>query len=151
MEILPKVPSELIRVALADLKKVEAHPSITVDMDDWIASNYDGLPTNARPHEYRICSACLAGSVMIFSLAGGPDNIPARIVSPMHFPGNENQLFALDSIRGGYIADMFGFLGLNPAGGYNYEGIVSTPYEENPEKFKEELEKLAKILEKDGF
>ena len=151
MEILPKVPSELIRIALADLKKVEDHPSITVDMDDWIASNYDGLDTNDRPSEHRICSAGLAGAVVIFSLAGGPDSIPARIISPRYFPENENQLFAIDSLRSGYIADMFDFLGLDPDDGYSYEGLVTTPYEESPEEFKEELEKLAKILEKDGF
>lgn len=151
MEILPKVPSELIRIALADLKKVEAHPSITVAMDDWVSSNYDNLTINDRPSEYRICSACLAGAVMIFSLAGGLDDIPARIISPRHFPGNEKQLFALDSLRSGYIADMFGYLGLDHADGYSYEGIVSTPYEESPEEFKKELERLAKILEKDGF
>jgi len=53
-DTLPSVPSALIRLALSDLKKVEADKRYVVYMDHW-----HSILSNDRP-----CTVCLAGSVI---------------------------------------------------------------------------------------
>ena len=53
MSELPDKPSELIRLALADLRKCEADPRYLIDMAQW-----------HRPVTSELCHVCLAGAVM---------------------------------------------------------------------------------------
>ena len=55
--------SELIKIAVGDLKKVLASPKHEIDMDCWIKPTLD------------ICLVCLAGAVLINTL-GYPDDTP---------------------------------------------------------------------------
>ena len=134
MELLPKVPSRLIRIALADLKKVEESPYMYIDMNYWL-----------HPRSL----SCLAGAVMVFSLGAGT-NIDSYGVQPSNFGEDADALRALDNLRQGQVGIMFRFLGLNRDTGRKYDWCV-TPYETSPEEFKEELEKIADILEADGY
>jgi len=53
----PSKPSELIRLALRDLKAVESDPDYVVEMAEWHAPRDDGY-----------CALCFAGAVMAKSL-----------------------------------------------------------------------------------
>ena len=81
--------SELIRIALSDLKKVLASPKHAVDMGDWI------LPT------LNICYVCLAGAVLINTLEYPDDNHMLNIGEQ---PDEVQDLMdKLDSLRKGWI------------------------------------------------
>lgn len=55
---LPDLPSELLKVALADLRKATQTEGVKINMDAW-------LNTNLNPG---FCSVCFAGSLLIGSL-----------------------------------------------------------------------------------
>ncbi len=56
-DLLPDKPSDLIEVALNDLRRVRKSKKFKIDMYDWFSGQLDGR-----------CSVCLAGAVMAKTL-----------------------------------------------------------------------------------
>lgn len=138
MTILPKIPSKLIRIALADIEKVEADPRLVVDMDYWVEGG-------------EMCAACFAGAVMLFTLAEF-DDYKDLSLAPNDYEENYWQLRALDFLRIGDLSPAFVYLGLHGQD----EAITKckrsiTPYDKSPEQFKEDMNNLANDLEKAGY
>ena len=101
---LPKKPSALILLALADLAKAERTPGDRIDMRTWhigVIESYD--PETCKVEKAAgngSCVVCLAGSVMAFSL-----NVPrTRSIEPNEYPDEvERALLAINSFRVGEI------------------------------------------------
>ena len=92
--MLPTIPSELLRVAVADMRKVSRRKNIMIVMSVYHESNYD----NTR------CAVCLAGAVMAGTLRA--DN--AKQLTAGYYPDSiESKLYALDCIR---LGDITAFL-----------------------------------------
>jgi hypothetical protein len=85
---LPDAPSELIRLALSDLRKVEKDERYVVDMDEW-----HWPPPRGR------CHVCLAGAVMAGTL--GVD--PREYILPASFSLDSEKLRSLNTFRLGFI------------------------------------------------
>lgn len=136
MSELPDKPSELIRLALADLRKCEADPRYEIDMDQW------HMPIDGK------CCVCLAGAVMGQSLS--------VMLNAPYEPGAFNKdtarkLHALDSFRCGGVS--YGLFDLGLAE-WEYAGHLDIPvmdYCEDPEAFHIAMCKLADDLEKAGL
>lgn len=96
MKTLPNKPSELIRIALADLRECEADPNYDIHMSSWHQFN----------NVTRKCQVCLAGAVIAKTF-----DLPIKkAISPSDFElsGGERtsfKLYALDQIREGKIYD----------------------------------------------
>lgn len=136
--ILPRIPSDLIELALADLVKCERSPKYEIDMGQWYT-----------PHEDGSCVVCLAGSVMAQNLGNGPDDL-----EPGDFPENEAQLNALDSFRKGNILNGFECLDEDFSDGRLFVPTnlrYITSYAVDPGKFKREMRKLARDLRAAGY
>lgn len=132
--ILPKKPSALIRIALEDLAKAERSKKCEINMMDW---HYTNGAT---------CTVCLAGAVMRSSL-GVPDTVDKW---PDDCGRNENQLFAINDLRTGDVADAFEQLGKPFSEGIRFERDI-TPYEKDRTAFKRDMRKLAADLEAAGY
>ena len=132
---LPDKPSELIRVALDDLKKCEASPDYEINMSDW------HLPSlNSEP----ICFVCLAGAVMAQSLGADPE----EDADPSCFRRSRSKLDALDAFRKGCVDGGLDVMGID------YPSIpdVAIPhYVEGSEAFHMAMRGLADILEGAGL
>lgn len=147
MTLLPDKLSDLIRLALCDLKEVERDPRYAVDMAVWHLSH----PITGR------CAVCLAGSVMAKTL-GVP---PARGVSPAwFFERVRARLEALDAVRTDdlqYALMEIGAVDQNRACALQHEweraafGVPSSGYKMNPETFKARLAAMAHFLERRGL
>lgn len=141
---LPDKPSELIRVALADLEAVERSKKYVVNMGTWHEPK--GTPGGTK------CEVCLAGAVMAKSLK----NNPAKNLIPDEdfeddLPGKLN---ALDSLRMGDVPLALGELGFDDICdsemAYDLErSIVS--YHDDPKRFKVEMQMLAYALEDESL
>lgn len=128
---LPTKPSELIRLALGDLRKCEDDPDYIIDMISW---HEPGRNT---------CYVCLAGAVMAKSL--GADRY--HDFEPDSFADVEYLLFALDHFRAGDIRSGLTNLGF-PDDGFSDRVII--PYGIDSEKFHKQMHVLADDLEKVG-
>lgn len=139
IKVLPAVPSELIRLALGDLRKVESDVRYRVDMDAW----HEGLQ-HREP-----CTVCMAGSVMAKTLGVDPE----RDSGPWNFqPDTDSKLCAIDAFRCGAVEDGLERLGqAEAATELEFElGEFANPpaYDrENPEPFHAAMGQLAKFLE----
>ena len=145
MIILPTVPSELLRIAHADLIEIQNDPAFSVDMDYWVASIQ--WPENPLPVR---CEACLAGAVMIKTL----DLVPSgnKEYSPGHFPGNEDQLVAIEYFRTNSIRAAFSKLDNKAFNEVSPPRMPVLPdYETDPEGFTTTLLALVDRLEALGF
>lgn len=138
---LPKTLPELIRVAVRDLEAAEQSIMYHVDMYSWHE------PKTGLDHITR-CHVCLAGAVIAKSLGMAV----TKHVYPEDIGGDDAYaLRALDDIRSGDVT-----------AAYNQMGHVRVPfnlrlfnhpahpgaYEEDPEAFKRNLNKLADRLER---
>lgn len=132
---LPDKPSELIRVALADLVKVERSPKYVVNMEDWHVPIISG-----------VCEVCFAGAVMAKTLEADRDVFfnPEDMMSM----DIEHKLIALDYFRMGDASCRMDYMGL-PADDNHDRDIAE--YEDDPKAFKKDMRKLAKDLEKEGL
>jgi len=136
MTTLPNTPSELIRVALADLRKVEVDERYKVDMGWW--HKIDG----AAP-----CSVCLAGAVMAKTL-----EVP--ITSDIHprVFGQEitDRLYALGYFRTGTVN--MGFYRLDIHRPPHIPEAVTIPeYADGREPFHAAMNEMANQLKKAGY
>lgn len=135
---LPGKPSELIRLALKDLAKVERSKKYKIDMTKWHA---------VWPQEVtkEICCVCLAGSVIAKTLGATPD----RSMTPGDFDEGM-ALGALDYFRRGEIHE--GFIALElPLSKKIPVKIYICPYETNKKEFGKDMRYLIRLLEKEGF
>lgn len=147
---LPNKPSALIRLALRDLRRVEATPGMKVDMGSWVYQN-------------KVCHVCFAGSVM--SKTCGLKNVEVwEDLSQICGEENANKFLALNSLREGGIGDAFEFMGLSrPERLPKFVDVPSYPedcdlndlglagYLKEIEKFHAAMSKLADRLERHGF
>lgn len=138
---LPNVPSQIIRLALADLEKVERDARYEVDMGIWHQATKEDPSDYFRRVPRERCVVCLAGSVIAGSLGVAPD-VDAH---PEEFT-EEAKLMALDELRGGDIDPLLDACGLDvPAGAPGYFDVPS--YCAQPEEFKAALSRIADFLE----
>jgi len=86
--LLSRVPSELLKIALEDIKKTVSQ-GIKIKMDVW---------GKGRVSDKRSCSVCFAGSVMLQTTQVNRD--PSGFYS---LTDNEDQYVFLDKIRRGYL------------------------------------------------
>ena len=134
---LPDLPSELIRLALADLEKVERQRKYVVDMAVW------------HSPESKRCVVCLAGSVIAKSLGGaiGDELGPASFDE-----ATEKKLCALDHYRDGEVYAATVKLGREwPENEQLREIVDITEYSEDPDQFHADMHRLADDLEKAGL
>jgi len=147
---LPDKPSELIFLALDDLKKSERSKKYSVNMDVWHGpyNPEDSMYADEKDFESGKCSVCFAGSIMAHSL-DGDINKNYELDS---FPAESNKLDSLDYFRKGNIQHAFecfyeeDVTVLNPE--YFERDIVR--YADDPALFKKEMRKLATDLAKHG-
>lgn len=132
---LPGKPSELILLALSDLKKVERSKDYIVDMSDWHQPNGK-------------CSVCLAGAVMAFSL--GVSKKREISLSYNDFSTvNVEKLRALNSFRIGEIGGGLNCLGIDDYTGDRFQYVAS--YIRDSVEFKSDMKKMAKYLKSKGL
>jgi len=135
---LPDKMSELIRVAIVDLEKVENLPEkYKVNMDIW----------HATLDQDEFCSVCLAGSVMAQTLgAKSTDNI-----RPYYSHLNVKKLIALNALRAGYVDSASRHMQYDKAlNSLRFDRGI-TDYHTNAEQFKKEMLKLADDLQEAGY
>lgn len=132
--ILPRIPSQLIRLALADLRKVEKDPTYFPNMGVW--HSLDGA----------VCEVCLAGSVIAKTLEADL----AEIWYPEDLPENNAQLVALDFFRQGLVIGALDRLGHQRPHSIPLNWEVPF-YHVDREDFHSSLEALAANLEAAGL
>ena len=140
---LPSKPSELINLALKDLKAVEKSRQYVVNMNHWHETDrqYD----NSIPEG--TCAVCFAGSVMAQTCKA-----PANKSFGVKNFGRENtdKFIALDEFREGNIEMGFETLGLNfPS--LLQSDIEIVDYQDDPKFFKEQMQEVADTLAKLGY
>ena len=126
--MLPNDPSELIRLAIADLERAEHDERYEVDMMVW--------------HEPigEVCCVCLAGALMAGTL--GTD-VGESFISSDFSDDDGDKLRALNCFRTGEITEGLGLLGIYRPGWM----IAVCPYDDDPDRFKREMLELADTLE----
>ncbi len=132
---LPDKASALIRVALRDLKACEKDDNYIINMKMWhVSGRYN-------------CEVCMAGAVMAQSLGTDFENY----AEPRGFPDDaRGKLYALNMFRVGYIEIALQHMGVNLFHeiGLDYREIVG--YEDDREKFFEQMNVMADDLERVG-
>jgi hypothetical protein len=131
---LPDKPSELIRVALADLEKCELDDSYRISMKVW-HEMAKGEP---------VCVVCLAGSVMAKTLGiQREESNPWTVLEH----DDDTKLDALNYLRAGdveYALEALGFAS-------NLQDRLVTPYEVDSAAFKSDMLAIAAELEAEGL
>jgi hypothetical protein len=152
---LPNKPSELIRLAIADVTAVEKLKSkYVLDMSSWHEpagfnhSSDDNYPNVYNTDSKNRCAVCYAGSVMACTL--GAD--PTQNFEPSDFPKDTNKkLEAINALREGELGEAFRILGLKAPDIMVDELDDMIDYEENSKAFKKQQLQLASQLEGLGF
>jgi len=128
---LPDKMSDLLEVALKDLRRAERHPLFTVDMGVWI-----------QPRAVR-CAVCLAGAALKFEL-----DIKSidQVIS-----GNDagRKALALNSLRTGSVSHAARFMGLDSKGYEPFDRSVSL-YGVHRREFHRDLRQLVTDLRAAG-
>lgn len=138
MNTLPTLPSQLIRLAIDDLKKVMADPSYKVSMASWHWPTIDGEE----------CAVCLAGAVMAKTLHADK-TLPT---APRHFGDDCGYLLALDWLRSCNLIEACNVTGNKLFTLIRYRAI--TQFEDNPDSFIFDMLKMAddyELAEKKRF
>ena len=133
---LPDKPSELIRLALADLALCAADPNYRIDMGEW------------HKPEHGVCQVCLAGAVMAKSLNASR----AAELCSSDFPENSQKILALNDFRMGDVCRALDSLDLDLSNwGRNAPERSITPYHRDPAAFMADMRDLANDLEAAGY
>lgn len=143
---LPDKPSELIRVALEDLAKIEDDPQFTIDMHQWFARDFTEDHAGNRA---TVCFACAAGAVI-----SQRANIPTGAVylDPQDFSDEVcNKLHAINRLRLGEVGVACLALGIDPPARVRMFYEVADYDHDNGKTFRADLEKLADTLEAAGL
>lgn len=135
---LPDKPSELIRLALADLEKVEADPAFEIDMDVWF------IRRRLRP----VCAVCQAGAVMAMTLNAERTR--------EHYPRQWDQdtalkLLALNDFRAGWVHDGLETMHIDPPDSLPNEFRDFPAYATDPAAYKAVMREMADQLEGAGL
>lgn len=146
MKQLPKKPSELLRVALADLEAVENMPGYVIDMGTWHSPQSDG------------CHVCHAGAVMANSL-NVEKSFYAYPFSRIPDGPDKNALNAINDFRIGAIGVGLFTLGITrPVSllGWHREevgvpALVSAYHPDHREDYKNYIAGLIGIFEAEGL
>ncbi len=144
MKELPEKPSELIRVALADLEKCEDDPELVIDMGDWV------VPTPLSG--FSLCEVCLAGAVMVKSLDcdTGRRWTPHDLEPEGYRNSVSGKLFALNDFRMGAVHNGLRYCGIEDDDP-RYKNVPPSfhvgSFEGNRTYFKRRLGKLADLLQ----
>lgn len=158
---LPSKPSELIRVALKDLRKAERSKKYVIDMGTWHEPHGDWEFNPDKGYDEYVpngkCTVCLAGSV----IAGTLGVSPKKDAEPLDFGAKTRAaLRALNYFREGSIDSAFAALRISEAKqqaarealdllGFYYE---ETFYDEAaPDAFHVRLGAIAGVLESVGL
>jgi len=128
----PTLPSELIALALRDIKWVEKHPKYFVKMETWRSG----------------CGVCFAGSVMTrrFKITDG------RCTPCLFTTEWANAFWALDRFRLGAVTEGLRHLGIRLQ--FDDTEIFSVdvcPYEHDPDSFKRDIGNLITLLQREGL
>jgi hypothetical protein len=135
---LPRVMSELITIALRDLRKVERSPRYLVNMGMYHGRLWGDMR----------CHVCFAGSVMAKSLRA----VHGAGLYPEHFPRNESQLYALDCLRTGEVASAAEALNVRRAAARGGSLDRQVPrYETSRKRWRAAMRKLARDLKAVGL
>lgn len=135
--ILPKVPSQLIEIALEDLEKCERSPDYEIDMGHWFYMSAS-----------RCCYVCLAGAVMATRL-GALESAVTCLISE-DFPANTAQLTAINSLRVGSVRFTCSYLEIEMPESLA-ETYPITTYEKDSTAFKRDMRELAETLKAAGI
>jgi len=136
MTELPSKPSELIRLALKDLRLAETNPRYKVDMAVWHCPDSND----------NTCRVCLAGAV-IAGLGANPD----EPISPYGFdPQTVQRLCALNRFRQGRVEHALNAMRIPTKPAVPIDRQV-TPYDRSPSGFKRDMELLIEELERAGL
>lgn len=141
MNTLPDKPSELLRLAVEDLKKAEETPYYQINMGNWHQLSWNWETDSSR------CEICLAGAVMAFSLGTSRD----RSEYPDKFPEDtRSKLLALDLFRQGGIGHALSYIKLTLPDSLPASVRVAV-YSINPRLFKKDMLRIANLLEGAGL
>lgn len=138
---LPDKPSELIRVALEDLRKTEKDPRYRINFKYWHS------PEIPYGEETEFCEVCLAGAVIAQRGNVSPD---IRTVSSDFASPTWGKLQALDDFRLGDVAIGVENLDIPERNGLPPDREICT-YDESPQRFYRDMHKLADDLEAVGL
>ena len=131
---LPRLPSDLIDVALHDLYRAEKDPLYEIDMNTWHSWNineFDDEPVSK-------CEICLAGAVIAGSLKA---DLETELTPDCYAPATAKKLNSLDYFRSGNIRDGLEEIGFTlPAGWKSFREYPEYHYD--PNKFKAYLRRL---------
>lgn len=151
---LPKIPSQLLKLAVADMKEVVGQ-GLTIDMRSWAKSDSD-----------KICSVCMAGAVMLNTLDASwesESDTPSAhdgFYTYLKSSVNKNQLLALDIIREGNLLSFMEYLDIpytkekhKYEEGYTSYILYWKDYDEceSLEEFTDQIEELIIYLENKGL
>ena len=138
---LPRKPSDLIRVAMDDLTKVERLKGYYVDMTTW---HQRYRPGDNLLNTRGLCHVCFAGAVMAQTLGSDPD----KYITPQTFNSDtQYKLSALDSFRCGQVGMAFEEMGLDPRRGEDFNRDVPH-YHLDRRGFKLAMRRLIRDLAK---
>lgn len=145
MNKLPDKPSELIRVALVDLRKCEADKRYHIDMNQW---HVPVRPTQVEENvDEHTCMVCLAGAVMGQTLEV-PLNYYASRISPRFDSDTQCKLGAINYFRVGNLIDAFRLLSILDV---SITAPTITEYINDLDQFHVDMERLAIMLEGVGL
>ena len=147
--ILPNKPSELILLALQDLKSTEASEKYEIRMGNW---HFPPSLISYFSSEVKIpsCQVCFAGSVMAFSLEADIN----RYYGPKDFPGEERKLRSLVVFRTGHVTyGMRTFYHDKDTTNYKEinDHLVIPHYHDDREGFYEAMAEMADYLKEKGY
>ena len=135
MNKLPDKPSELIRLAIKDMKIVYARDDVEVNMRRW-----------HKPKQ-GVCLMCAAGTVMSNSL----ETDPSIVANPLYYDEDiPDKLEAINNLRLGEVEWALQDLDLKPTEKFDRD-INQPETKDDLPAFYIELEKLASDLEAEGL
>ena len=136
---LPDKPSELIRVALEDVKKVENTPGYKVNLHEWNEVRRDGL-----------CHVCLGGSVLVQRCGAKNGESPGVLLEQKRIDHETyRKLYALDYFRWGNVKAGLDEMGISSV---DLPGqLLVTDYKNGPAAFFHDMENVARVLEARGL
>lgn len=142
---LPRVPSQLLEIALRDMKAT-IKAGLSIRMQSWGGGNLD-------EDKHKHCSVCFAGSVMLQTTKKGVRDLemfdPAGI--------NKDQYSFLDAIRKGHLGRAINHLDVKVKEPKYFEVVAEIPnfkqyYEKSDKKvFFAQIEDLIKFFKSHGL
>ena len=133
---LPDKPSDLLTLALADLKKVERSSKYKVAMSKWHMPTADGA-----------CAVCMAGAVIAKTLE--VERFKERTPSAFE-TDTEKKLCAIDYLRRGDLTVALYVLGFDHPR-FLVGAIDVVDYQDDPQQFKKDMQDLIKALKGEGL